>query len=142
MFNGYINGGDSTYYRGEQYTSLEFQSALIPYKATFNSSQTRRLLSAIKKYREFSKQTKNKSYQERLTTITFNTIKNQRNNISSKDPLLTVYFSANENDEHFMVFSIGRIQKDVALKPEVFYLDDQSINDLEEILQMSYLAQK
>ncbi len=142
MFNGYISGGDSTFYRGEQYTSLEFQSALIPYKATFNSSQTRRLLSAIKKYREFSKQTKNKSHRERLTSISFDSIQNKRNNISSKDPLLTIYFSANENNEYIMVFAIGRIQKDVALQMEVFYLDDQSVNDLEEILQMSYLAQK
>ncbi len=142
MFNGNIQGVTSSYYRGDRHTFLEFQSALIPYKATFNSSQTRRLLSAIKKYRDFSKQTKNKSHQEKLTTITFDTIENQRNNIYSKDPILTIYFSANENNEYFMVFSIGRIQKDVALKPEVFYLDAQSINDLEEILQMSHLAQK
>ncbi len=136
MFDVELLGVDSDFFRGEQYTFVEFQPALIPYKATFNSSQARRFLSAIKKHKGFQPTQQH----EKIMTISFESIENKINNISSKDPVMSVYFSSNDEGEVLLVISIDRVQK--PLDPEIFYLDGENISKLEDMLQMLYIAQK
>ncbi|MGL5955561.1 MAG: hypothetical protein ACRC0X_03000, partial [Brevinema sp.] len=130
--------------RGEEYITIDFQPALIPYRAVFQSSQTKRLLSAIKKYKEYQQKSvfgELESY-EKLMTLTFHLIEDRKRNVASQNPSLTIYFLSSGNKEQLLVFSIGRIQKETTINPEIFYLTQQGIEELEEMLQNSYLAKK
>lgn len=134
----------TTYKFGEQFTTLEFQPALTPYKVVFRSYQVRRLLSAIKKYHELRQkaQKENRDINQQLMVIAFDEIQDQTNKISAENPSLTVYFRSVEQNEYVLMFSVGRIEKGVALAPEIFSFGTDVIALLEEELQLSYLAQK
>ncbi|MGL4676924.1 MAG: hypothetical protein ACRCWI_04565 [Brevinema sp.] len=128
--------------QGEEYTIIDFQPALIPYRAVFQSSQAKRLLSVIKKHKEHQQNAEELGYYQKLMTISFYSIEDRRQRISSLNPSLTVYFDATGEGEQILIFSIGRIQKGMMIKPEMFYLTRQGIDELETILQKFYLAKK
>lgn len=133
-----------THRYGEQYTALEFQPALTPYKVVFRSYQVRRLLTAIKKYHELKTlaQKEKRDINEKLMTIAFDEILDLKNRISAENPSLTIYFKSVDVNEYVLVFSVSKIKDGVSLEPEMFYFGTEVIAYLEKELQLSYLAQR
>ena len=124
------------------YVFIDFQPALTSYTMTLDTSQRKKLLNAIQRYKSYRTTAinNNTEYQKRITAFTFHEIKDHIQQESSYNPSLTVSFSSAGEADHLLVFSIQKIQQNKRIYPEKFYLEHKGVLQLEELLQEDYLA--
>ena len=125
-----------------QYVFIDFQPALTSYTIALDTSQRKKLLNAIQRYKNYRTTAinNNTEYQKRITAFTFHEIKDHVQQVSSYNPSLTVSFSSTGTADHLLVFSIQKIQQNKRIYPETFYLEHEGVLQLEELLQEDYLA--
>ncbi len=125
-----------------QYIFIDFQPALTGYTIALDTSQRKKLLNAIQRYKSYRTTAinNNTEYQKRITAFTFHEIKDHIQQESSYNPSLTVSFSSAGVADHLLVFSIQKIQQNKRIYPETFYLEHEGVLQLEELLQDDYLA--